>query len=484
MHLERIDQFQDAAVTVMGLGKYKEGSGFVTATWLIRHGAQTVITDLKTELDLASSLGLLMQWYREYRSAHPDANVYPPVFVLGEHRKEDFTDVDYVVQNPGVPSETSFMQAAEEAGVALESDTSLFLRFYPHKTIAVTGTKGKTITTKILGEMLKTLHPSAIVAGNVKASPLHYLDTLLEQGEEIPVVLEFSSWMLLSLPYALRDIGRGPDIAVLTNVYPDHMDRYPDYAAYKKSKEIIFSYQTPDQVAILNKDHAEVREMGARVPSRLLWYSTQPMTEDGCFVEHEILKYRFDGVVTDLLTVHDLALRGEHNLSNALAATCAALVRGVSVAGVVSVLKTFAGIPDRQEIVREVDEVTYINDTASTTPDALRVALETLGSEKRVVLIAGGDSRDLSFAAVLPALEKMCKQVLLFPGSGSAALERTLLGKVMIDHVSSLPDAVRTARKFASRGDVVLFSPGCPVGALFANEFEAGEAFREEVRKI
>jgi len=131
-----------------------------------------------------------------------------------------------------------------------------------------------------------------------------------------------------------------------------------------------------------------------------------------------------------------------------------------------------------------LDEVTYVNDTASTTPDALRVALEALGSEKRVVLIAGGDSRGLSFQDAVPVLEKMCKQVLLFPGAGSEVLERALLGKVMIDHVASLQDAVRTARKFASRGDVVLFSPGCPVGALFANEFEAGEAFREEVRKI
>ncbi|NBS68531.1 UDP-N-acetylmuramoyl-L-alanine--D-glutamate ligase [bacterium] len=484
MQLERIEQFQDAAVTVMGLGKYKEGSGFVTVTWLIKHGAQTVVTDLKTEADLQSSLQLLMEWYREYRTAHPEANVYPPVFVLGEHRKEDFTDVDYVVQNPGVPSETAYMKAAEEAGVDIESDTSIFLRFYPYKTIAVTGTKGKTTTTKLLGEMLNTLHPSAIVAGNVKASPLQFLDGALEKKEEIPVVLEFSSWMLLSLPYALQDLGRGPDIAVLTNVYPDHMDRYPDYEAYKKSKEIIFAYQTPDQVAILNKDHAEVREMASRVPSRLLWFSTAPMEEDGCFIENGIVKYRREGGIQDLLAVDDVALKGEHNLSNALAAACAALVRGVPLAGVAEVLKRFSGIADRQEVVREVDEVTYVNDTASTAPEALKVALETLGTEKRIVLLAGGDSRGVSFDAVAPVIAHMCKQVLLFPGTATEALEKALLGRVMVDHVQTMEEAVKMARKFAARGDVVLFSPGCPVGQPFANEFEAGEAFREEVRKI
>lgn len=484
MRLERIDQFQDAAVTVMGLGKYKEGSGFVTATWLMKHGAQTVITDLKTETDLQSSLHLLMDWYRGYRTAHPDASIYPPVFVLGEHRKEDFVNVDYVVQNPGVPSESAYMQAAAEAGVALESDTSIFLRFYSFPIIAVTGTKGKTTTTKMLGEMLKALHPQAIVAGNVKASPLQFLDELLERNEEVPVVLEFSSWMLLSLPQALADIKRGPDIAILTNVYPDHMDRYPDYGAYKKSKEIMFAYQRPDQIAILNKDHEGVREMALRVPSKLLWFSTQVIAEDGCFVENGIIKYRYDGSLQDVLAVSDVALKGEHNLSNALAAACGALARGVPLIGVVNVLKTFSGIADRQEVVREVDEVTYVNDTASTAPDALKVALETLGAEKRVVLIAGGGSRGVSFDGVVPVIASMCKHVLLFPGTGSDALEKALLGKVLISYVKDMKDAVQHARKNASRGDVVLLSPGCPVAEPFVNEFEVGEEFREEVRKI
>lgn len=484
MRLERIAQFQDAAVTVMGLGKYKEGAGFATATWLMKHGAQTVVTDLKTEVDLQASMKLLMDWYRSYKEAHPEATIYPPVFVLGEHRKEDFVDVQYVVQNPGVPSESAYVQAAADAGVGMESDASIFLRFYPFKTIAVTGTKGKTTTTKMLGEMLKTLNPNTIVAGNVKASPLQFLDELLEKKEEVPVVLEFSSWMLLSIPYALKDLERGPDIAVLTNVYPDHMDRYPDYAAYKKSKEIMFQYQTPDQIAILNKDHEEVREMAARVPSKLLWFSAQPLTEDGCFIENGIVKYRRDGSVQDVLAASDIALKGEHNVSNALAAACAALVRGVSVTSVAQVLKTFVGLADHQETVREVDEVTYVNDTASTTPDALKAALETLGSEKRVVLLAGGDTRDVSFAEVAPIVASMCKRVLLFSGAGSDEFEKALLGKVMIDHVKTMEDAVKIARKYASRGDVVVFSPGCPVAEPFANEFEAGELFREEVRKI
>lgn len=484
MHLQTIDQFQDAAVTVMGLGKYAQGSGFATATWLMKHGAQTVVTDLQTEHDLQKSMELLMSWYRSYRAEHPEAVLYPPVFVLGQHRKEDFVNVEYVVQNPGVPSEAAYVEAAQEAGVAIESDTSLFLRFYPHPIIAVSGTKGKTTTTKLLGEMLKTLHPHALVAGNIKTSPLAALDELLAMGEEVPVVLEFSSWMLLSLPYALADLGRGPDIAVLTNVYPDHLDRYPDYAAYKKSKEIMFTYQRADQIALLNKDHDEVREMAVRVPSTVLWFSVHPMREDGCFIENGIVRFRRHGEVRDVIAVEDIALAGEHNRENVLAATCAALVRGVPCTDVAEVLHTFSGIADRQEIVRDVDEITYVNDSASAAPAALCAALEALGVPGRVVLLAGGGDRRTAWDAVVPLVEKMCKKVLLFPGEGSERLEKSLLGKVVIDYVHTMHDAVQKARAAAARGDIVLFSPGCPVEGDLMNEFEAGEAFREEVRNL
>ena len=131
MDLSKIENFQDAVITVIGLGRYKQGSGLGAAKWLMRHGAQTIITDLKDESELEESMELVMSWYHKYRELYPERTIYSPVFVLGEHRQEDFTDVDCVVQNPGVPSEIEFIEAAKQAGVSVESDVSLFFRFCP-----------------------------------------------------------------------------------------------------------------------------------------------------------------------------------------------------------------------------------------------------------------------------------------------------------------------------------------------------------------
>ncbi len=484
MATEQRSSFQDATVTVMGLGKYEDGSGFVTATWLMKHGAQIVVTDLKSERDLQRVVAKLMDWYRAYREAHPEEVVYQPVFSLGEHREEDFVNVQYVVQNPGVPSEASLVQAARQAGVSLESDASIFLREYPHATIAVTGTRGKTVVTTMLGEMLKHLHPRAIVAGNVKTSPLSCLDDLLSSQEEIPVVLEFSTWMLLSSEDALKKLGRGPDIGVLTNISKEHQDRYPDYAAYKKSKEILFRYQQPHQLAVLAKDEPEVVEVTREIPSEKVWFSARSMGEDGVFVEHGMMRYRRHGVLLDILPVEDIALKGDEALAHALAATCAALLRGVSISGIIDVLRTFVGEAGSREVVREVDEITYINDAAAQDVSALCETIKAFGEDRRMVLIAGGAQTSSELESLIPLIVAHVKSLILLPGEGSETLERAVLGKVPFEHALSMREAVRYARSRAIRGDAVLFSPGCTPSRLFSDAFTSGEAFREEVRTL
>src|SRR3989339_1199347 len=226
-----ISTFQDAVVTVMGLGRYKQGSGIGAAKWLMRHGAQLVITDLKTEEEMRESIEEISQWYGQYRAQFPDRTIYQPVFVLSEHRAQDFTDADLVVQNPGVPRESEFVLLAREKGIRVESDMSLFFRYCPFPIYAVTGTRGKSTTTALLGEMFKFVHAKTVVAGNITRSPLEDLDWLLEEKEPIPVVLEMSSWLIESL----ENVDRGPDIGILTNIFPDHLNRYASLEAYAQS---------------------------------------------------------------------------------------------------------------------------------------------------------------------------------------------------------------------------------------------------------
>lgn len=478
--------FSEAVVTVMGLGRYLQGSGLGATKWLMRHGAQTVITDLKSEEDLKDSVAVVMESYRAYREKYPDRTIFQPLFVLGQHREEDFVNADCVVQNPGVPSESAYVKMAREKGVAIESDVSLFFRFFHHPIFAVTGTKGKTTTTTIFGEMMKKKNAQAIVAGNIKISPLEFLDELEGQEAPPPVVLELSSWLLDSLPQALQDIGHGPDIAVLTNVYPDHLDRYPSFAAYQQSKEIIFAYQRPDQYTVLNRDHDLVREMSSRVKAQLFWYSLQPAEagEQGCFVQNGEVVFVRNGQTTPILPVAEVKIQGTHNLSNALAGACAAILGGAALADVADVLRVFEGVADRQEIIREIDEVTYVNDTTATAPDAVVPALERFGKEKKVILIAGGVDKKLSYTRMCEGIVTYAKHLILFPGTASDIIEPAVLGKVKIEHAHSMAEAVKKAAALAERGDTVLLSPGGSSFNMFKNEFDRGDQFREEVRNL
>ncbi|MEK7452188.1 MAG: Mur ligase family protein, partial [Patescibacteria group bacterium] len=217
LDLSKIENFQDAMVTVMGLGRFKQGSGVGAAKWLMRHGAQIVITDLKSEKDLKESVEEIMKWYTEYKNTHPNRDIYAPVFVLGEHHADDFTNVDLVMQNPGVARESEFVQLAKKEGIHVESDISLFFRYCPFPIYSITGTRGKSTTTTLLGEMLRRMNPKTVIAGNITRSPLEDLDWLLLEKSPVPIVLELSSWLLESI----QDLGKGPDIAILTNAYKD-----------------------------------------------------------------------------------------------------------------------------------------------------------------------------------------------------------------------------------------------------------------------
>lgn len=485
MDLSKIENFQDAVVTVMGLGRYKQGSGLGAAKWLIRHGAQTIITDLKNEEELEESMSLVMEWYDKYREMYPDRSIYQPIFVLGEHREEDFTEVDCVVQNPGVPSESEFIQAAKKKGISIESDTSLFFRFCPYPIVAVTGTKGKTTTTKMIGEMMKKADDVALIAGNINVSPLEELDHILKRGEPTMIVLELSSWMLDGLPATFQELNKGPDISVLTNVYPDHLNRYHSYGDYIHSKEIIFEYQSENQYTILNYDHHTVRDMGVEVKGKLFWCSREYMEEDGCFVKDGVIVFRREGIEQEVLNLDEVALKGDHNLENVLTATCASLLRNVPIDAIRGTLKEFAGVADRQELVREVDERTYINDTTATNPDAVIAALKRFGDDGDIILIAGGQDKKMEYENLAEEIVKTCKAVVMFDGDASDMLEKLINGRVKVEKgFSSMQEAVDKAKELSATGDIVLLSPGAASFNMFLNEFDRGEQFREAVRNL
>ncbi|MBI4435360.1 UDP-N-acetylmuramoyl-L-alanine--D-glutamate ligase [Candidatus Uhrbacteria bacterium] len=481
--LSDIKNFQDATVTVMGLGRYKKGSGIGAAKWLMRHGAQLVITDLKDEEELRESVDEIMHWYSQYRAQFTNRDIYQPVFVLGKHDADNFTDVDLVVQNPGVARESEFVILAKEQGVPIESDISLFFLYCPFPIFSITGTRGKSTTTALLGEMLKHKHPKTVVAGNITRSPLEDLDWLLEEKQSIPIVLELSSWLLESI----EGLGLGPQIALLTNAYQDHLDRYASFEAYVAAKELIFQEQKPDQMAILNADQEIMHQIAGRIPSkRIYWFSATALPEgtNGVYRNGDNFVRRIDGMETNYAHVHDLKLEGDHNIMNALSASLAAYLAGVSEEDIHASLKTFAGLPGRQEILGEVEGVLFVNDTTGTSPEGVMAALKRFGKGGNIVLICGGSSKGLGFTQMGKMIGQECKYVVLFDGDAANDIERAIGDGAPSVRVKSMEQAVKEAYKNAKLGDVILLSPGTSSFGMFKNEFDRGDQFKAAFEKL
>lgn len=479
------EHFQDAVVTVMGLGRYKQGSGIGSAKWLLRHGAQIVITDMKDEKDLKESVEEVSKWYDQYKQEYPDRDIYSPVFVLGKHREEDFTEADIIVKNPGVPVESKFVQLALEKGIPVESDVSLFFHFYPDPIIAVTGTRGKSTTAAMIHAILKVGHPNAVLAGNIAVSPLEQLEELLASPDKEPVVLELSSWLIDSLSH----LKRRPDIAVLTNVYEDHLDRYQNnFELYKQSKAALFTGQNEDQFAVFNYDHDVVKEVAESVKSKKFWYSLKPLPEglDGAYAENGEIVLRRGGLATRIMPVAEMRLQGDHNLSNALAATIVSMLRDATAEQVMLALRGFVGLEGRQQLVREIKGISFINDTTAASPDGAIAALKFFNTDqhKGIVLLAGGFSRKLSFAALADKIAGTCKHVVLLPGNATADLENAIAGRVPTTASKNMKDAVQKAAKLAHDGDLVLLSPGAPSFGEFKNEFDRGGQFVDAVKAL
>ncbi len=484
LDLTSIENFQDAMVTVMGLGRYKQGSGVGAAKWLMRHGAQIVITDLKDQEELCESVDEITKWYTQYKTEYSDRDIYQPVFVLGEHQEDDFTNVDLVVQNPGVARESEFVQLAKEHDVHVESDISLFFRYCPFPIVSITGTRGKSTTTALLGEMLKSVHEKTVVAGNITRSPLEDLDWVLQEKEPVPIVLELSSWLLESL----EGSGRGPQIGILTNAYKDHLDRYDSFEHYIQAKELIFKEQSEEKVAILNYDQEMMHDIAKRIPSKhQYWFSGVPLPSDvyGVFREGDDLIRRIDGEEEVVFGhVHDLKLEGEHNIMNALPAALAAHLFGAKDDGIHQALKVFAGLPGRQEVLGEHEGILFVNDTTATSPEGVMAALARFGKGGNVILLAGGSSKGFDFKELSVLVEEHCKHVTLFEGSATDQMEEELKHAAPIVRVDSMSGAFDEAMKHASLGDIVLLSPGTSSFGMFKNEFDRGDQFENAYRKL
>ncbi|NWG19185.1 MAG: UDP-N-acetylmuramoyl-L-alanine--D-glutamate ligase [Chloroflexi bacterium] len=477
-------EFEGKRALVMGLGVH--GGGVGVARFLASRGAHVTVTDLRHPDALSSSLDAL-------------AGV-PIRFVLGKHHDDDFRNADIVVRNPAVPATSRYLQIARDAGATIEMEMTLFFRLCPGPILGVTGTKGKTTTTMLLGAMLREQYPDTVIAGNLRVSALEQLPHITPAT---PVVLELSSFAL----EGLGEAGLGPRFACITNVSPDHLDRYASMAAYTYAKEQIWRQQQPGDVVVLNAMNPVTRTMEVidRRPGDVVWFAGTSSAREGpawhAHAPQRIAYWQDDrlfwqssgsgqssGERTTICNRDDVRLPGEHNLANVAAAAALATVFGVAPERIRLAVRNFSGVEHRQELVRVIDDVGYVNDTAATAPEAAIAALQSFAAP--IVLIAGGADKNLPFDAFAHAIAVRARSVVLLEGTATpklAAALRLAAAGAALDIAGPYADftqAVHEARRRAMPGDIVLLSPGCASFGMFRNEFHRGEEFRRIVLNL
>lgn len=429
--------FSGKKVLIVGLGKL--GGGVGNVKFFVRQGAKVTVSDLKSEKELSSSIAELS-----------NLNVG---FILGKHRKEDFINTDLIIKNPAVPSSLSYLEEARQKNIPIETAESLFLKLSPtNEIIGVTGTRGKSTTSNLIYQIFRDAGFDIYLAGNVAfTSTLSILSKLKSNSK---VVLELSSFQLESFGWSKIS----PHMAIITNIYPDHLNRYQSMDDYIKDKENIFKFQKTTDYLILNGENEITEKLSKKSKAQVIFFKKD-----------------------DFPSSWKLHLSGEHNLSNAACALKVARIYGID--DVIS-RKAFSNIktlPYRQEGMGDFNGRQIINDSASTTPVSLITAIKRF-KNKNIVLICGGNSKNLPLDALIEILP-VCKAIIFLKGTGSEELLMRLKEKnlKLLGPYASLKEVITKAFAESKKGDIILFSPGFTSFATFDNEFDRGNRFKYEI---
>lgn len=389
----------------------------------------------------------------------------------------DQLDQDIIFRSPGIrPDIPPFLKAIENGSV-LTSEMEVFFRVCPCKIIAVTGSDGKTTTTTLISEMLKNAGYTVHVGGNI-GKPL-----LSEAGAMKPediAVLELSSFQLMTL-------ADSPDIAVFTNLSPNHLDIHTSMEEYAQAKENIFSHQSKDGVAIFNRDNQLTQEMSQRAPGQVLQFSRRQALENGVFVENQVIFVARNGQRRKLFNPARILIPGLHNVENYLAAIAA--VQGlVSDQVILHTAETFPGVEHRIELVRTLNGVRYYNDSIASSPTRTIAGLRSF--QQKVILIAGGYDKKIPFDVLGTEVLKHVKTLVLTGHTADKIYDAVVNtegyqeGHPAILREDDFKDAVLAASRAAAEGDVVILSPACASFDHFKNFAQRGTYFKELVNAL
>ena len=445
-----------SVVAIIGLGK----SGVAAARLLAREGVRVYASDASDHPYAGEAAEAL--------KSVPWVDVE-----IGRHDLTKIRQAAGLVVSPGVPPDAPVLTAARHAGVEIVSELDLGFRALAAlqpgtHSIAITGTNGKTTTTALVAHLLSAAGLQSTTAGNI-GRPVTDLAMADERYQWLS--LEVSSFQLHDSP------NFAPDIGVMTNLAPDHLDRYPSAQAYYADKRLLFRNASEDNVWILNGDDALVLELAHGVPGRRVLFSLVKPADAWYDAPALVLRLGAEA----LLKREELHLLGDHNVANALAAALAVHEAGVPDSLIGAGLRSFHALPHRLEPVREVDGVLWINDSKATNIAATTVAV--LAMRRPFVLLLGGRHKGEPYTSLAPLLAKRCRLVIAY-GEAGPLVEQDLGGTVPLERGSTFEDVMARAGLAAQPGDAVLLSPACSSYDMFKNYEQRGATFRRIVEAL
>ena len=455
---------------VLILGAARQGQAL--ARWLARHGARVTLNDLRPLDDM-----------RAAQAALSDVDVE---WVLGSHPLELLARVDLLCPSGGIPLTLPIVVEAIQRGIPLSNDTQIFLEAAPCKTIGITGSAGKTTTTTLVGEMAKLafhnsefriqnyegkLAPRSFIGGNIGDPLINYVDDMKPNDLAI---LEISS-------FQLDQMNTSTDIAAILNITPNHLDRHGTMEAYTAAKARLLDFQSADRIAILGRDDPGSWGLRGRVRGKLLTFSLSPLDEglDGSYLDDGLLAFREGFAYLPLLRRDHIHLRGDHNVSNALAAFAIGHAAGLPLDAMLTAAEEFRGVPHRLEFVREFNGARWYNDSMASAPERTMAAIRSF--DEPIVLLLGGRDKNLPWGDLADLVHQRVEHVVIF-GEAAGLIEAALgprSGKTRTQvRCEGLREAVKKAARVAESGCVVLLSPGGTSFDEFTDFAERGERFK------
>ena len=449
------ENYAGRRVTVVGLGI----EGVDLARFFARHGASVTVSDMRGREALSTRIAALEGLDIRY--------------TLGRNDPGDVDGADLVCVSQGVPQSNPAVVAARQAGIAVESMTSLFLDSYPGPVLGITGSSGKTTTTSLVDAIFSAAGREHLTGGNIGIGLLSLLER--EATPDTWAVLEISHTQLV-----LTD--RSPNVAALLRVTPNHLDQF-SWQEYVDLKRKIFIYQGAGDTAVFNADDPVSNELRPESRARQFLFSVAgDQGADGAFLKDGTVYWRRDGRTEVVLDAAEVPLRGFHNVANVTGAAAIAAACDIGPEPVAAAVRAFKAPEHRLEFVASVGGVAYYNDSIATAPERTLAALNSF--EEPIVLLLGGRDKKLPLDEMLVEIGRRCRAVVGFGESGPALADAAATTGVRVERADSLADAVDAASLLARPGDVVLLSPACTSFDAYDNFEQRGVAFRAVVADL